>query len=151
MPSLRKTGSHASELDYGLTHNFSVEIDGVISAGFQEVSGLSKEIEVVEYRNGDSPTIHYRPGRTKVGRVTLRRGQLKDQTLHAWFKRVEAGETDRRSVSVIQKDRVRGEVTRYNLFECWPCAWKAPDLNAKGEGHLVEEITFIAERLEMGA
>lgn len=150
MPSARKLGSHGSEVDFALSHNFMVEVDSVITAGFQEVTGLSKEIEVVEYRNGDSGNkVFYRPGKVRVGKVTLRRGQSNDKTLHEWFKKVEMGETDRRSMSIVQKNRVNGELVRYNLFEAWPCSWKAPDLNAKSDAHLIEEITIVAEGLEI--
>lgn len=152
MPSsLRNIGTHSSEVDYALSHNFMVEVGGVLAAGFQEVSGLSKDIEVVEYRNGDSGNkVFYRPGKVRVGKITLRRGQSDDKTLHEWFRKVEMGQTDRRAVSIIQKDRESGELVRYNLFEAWPCAWKAPDLNAKSDAHLIEEITLVAESLEIG-
>ena len=33
--------------------NFLVEIDGVIHAGFSEVSGLSTDSNVMEYREGN--------------------------------------------------------------------------------------------------
>ena len=35
--------------------HFKVEVEGGISASFQEVSGLDTEVDVVEYRHGDSP------------------------------------------------------------------------------------------------
>ena len=34
---------------------FKVEVDGGITASFQEVSGLDTETDVTEYRHGDSP------------------------------------------------------------------------------------------------
>jgi phage tail-like protein len=33
--------------------NFLVEIDGVIQAGFSEVSGLSTDTNIIEYREGN--------------------------------------------------------------------------------------------------
>jgi len=44
-----------------------------------------------------------------------------DPALLEWYKKVLAGQTDRKSGSVIYLDRAGAEVLRqYNLFECWP-------------------------------
>ena len=60
--------------------NFLVDLgDGQTEGpdgGFSEVSGLSQEVEVIEYRNGNArenaPMLL--PGLARTGRVTLRRG-----------------------------------------------------------------------------
>lgn len=55
--------------------DFVVEIDGVETAGFQEVSGLEGSLDVIEYREGaDALTVRKLPGMVKYGNVTLKRG-----------------------------------------------------------------------------
>lgn len=128
--------------------NFRVEIDGTVVEGIKEVSGIESELEVIEYRNGDDPITHKRPGRVKYGDITLKRGFVKDDALRAWYKKVLAGTTERKSASIIYLDRAGNEVMRYNLFEAWPCRWKAPELSSKGDTTSVESIDVCAERIE---
>ena len=44
--------------------NFLVEIDGIAKAAFEEVSGLSAEVDVIEYREGSDKagTVRKLPG-----------------------------------------------------------------------------------------
>ena len=131
-----------------LPANFRVEIDGVALGDVKEVSGIESEVEVIEYRDGDDPVMHKRPGRVKYGDITLKRGFVNDPSfdpLREWYKKVLAGTTDRKSGSVIYLDRAGKEVMRYNLFEAWPCRWKAPELDSKGA---TESIDFCLEKIE---
>jgi hypothetical protein len=55
------------ELDHIGAYNFMVDIEGVNAGYFKNVDGISAEIEVIEYQNGDDPmTLRKRPGRAKV-------------------------------------------------------------------------------------
>lgn len=129
--------------------NFKIEIDGVISGGFKEISGLESEVEIVEYRDGSDPIVHKRPGRPKYKNIVLKRGQVNDASLLDWYRRrALAGDTARKSGSIIYLDREGNEVLRYNFFEAWPCRWKAPELNSASDTHIVEEIEFVVERVE---
>ena len=70
--------SHGGELlnDY----SFTVVIDGMDQLHFSEVSGLSVEVGVVEFRSGaDADTVgRVVPGRVKYGPVKLKRGVARD-------------------------------------------------------------------------
>jgi phage tail-like protein len=134
--------------DYLPAHNFKLEIDGVIVGGFKEISGLETEVEVIEYKDGDSATTMKRAGKVKHKNIILKRGQVADASLHKWFDAVKAGRTDRKPGSIIYLDREGKEVMRYNFFEAWPCRHKAPELNAHSDTHIVEEIEFVIEKLE---
>lgn len=59
-------------------YRFAVEIEGVTTGAFQEVSGLSMEVEVVEYLDGDDLLLRKRSGRTKYSNITLKRGYVGD-------------------------------------------------------------------------
>ena len=134
--------------------NFLVEIEDLagdstsVVGGFSEVSGLVSESEVVEHRVGNSPTIFKIPGKTRFGNVVLRKGCTVSGELYEWRRRVEKGEDDRRSGSVILLDAEMREKARWNFYEAWPCRYEAPELNAAETAISVETLELCVERLE---
>jgi phage tail-like protein len=128
---------------------FRVEIDGAAVDGLKTVSGLESEVEVVEYRNGDDPITHKRPGAVKYKNIVLKRGLSKSDKLAQWFDEIRKGSTERKSGSVIYLDRAGAEVLRYNFFEAWPCRWSAPELDADVKDvQLLETISICVERVD---
>ena len=77
--------------------NFLVDLgDGVTEgpqAGFQEVSALSTEVAIVEYRNGNSKEndVMKLTGLSKVGDVTLKRGLIGSLSLYSWLNDIRYG------------------------------------------------------------
>lgn len=135
--------------DYLPAGFFDFEIDGVVVGHFKSVTGLKMETEVVEYRDGNDNTIHYRPGRTKYSRVTVERGDLRSPDLWNWYQEVIKGIAARKAISIVFRKRDQTEALRYNGFEAWPVAWEGPAFEAETEGkHQVEKLTFVIERLE---
>src|SRR4051794_21801988 len=86
--------------------NFLVEIDNVTVAGFSEVSGLSQDGDVIEYREGsDVPlTVRKLTGLRKFANITLKRGYTTKRDLRRWRLNVVEGRTDRRSGSIVLLD-----------------------------------------------
>ena len=81
-----------------LNCNFLVDLgkgttDGV-DAGFQELSPIALDVDVVEYRNGNEKENHARllTGLSRPGTVTLRRGIIGSSTLYDWIDAVRNGE-----------------------------------------------------------
>jgi phage tail-like protein len=70
--------------------NFTVEIEGMTVGGFSEVSGLTQETTIIEYRNGDEKygTVRKIPGHMKYNNIVLKRGWTKDKSLWDWRKQV---------------------------------------------------------------
>ncbi|MBV8212247.1 MAG: phage tail protein, partial [Verrucomicrobia bacterium] len=69
--------------------NFLVEIDGVGTFGFSEVSGLTTDTNVTEYREGDEvmggqSTTRKIPGLIKYNNLVLKRGFTKDLSACNW-------------------------------------------------------------------
>lgn len=133
--------------------NFRVEIDGVAAGQFSEVSGLSVEQEVVEYRSGEDSTTRKIPGRVKYGDITLKRGYTSTGTLHDWIETNLTGRdagkgVDRRNGSIVVLNESDEEVARYNFFEAWPSKWKISSLDGKGNDVLVEEVVIVIEWFE---
>ena len=134
--------------------NFLVEIEDLtgestsVVGGFSEVGGLVSESEVVEYRAGNTPNVVKFPGRTRFSNVVLRRGCTVSSELYDWRRRIEKGESDRRSGSVILLDGEMQEAARWNFFEAWPCRYEAPQFNAADTSVSVETLELCVERVE---
>ena len=67
--------------------HFKVDWNGV-NIGFTEVTGLSVETEVIEYRNGASKEYNKtkQPGLQKYGNLTMKRGTFEnDNEYYKWW------------------------------------------------------------------
>lgn len=129
--------------------NFIVEIDGVIIAGFSEVSGLETEVDVIEYRNGNEDiTPRKIPGLKKFGNIVLKRGVTAGRELWEWRKTVLDGQAQRRAGSIILLNERREEVVRWNFREGWPCKWSGPTLNATASKTAIETLEIANEGIE---
>jgi phage tail-like protein len=129
---------------------FRVEIEGLASAGFAEVSGLSAEAEVIEYREGaDMTSTRKLPGLIKYPNVTLKRGITSSRELFDWWKTVVNGKVQRRSVFIILLDDDGTDVLRWALHEAWIAKIEFGDLEAEGNDVAIESIELAHERLEL--
>ena len=133
--------------DFNLSHNFKLEIDGVIVGRFKEVSGLKTETERTKYES--TSTNNQRPGRTKYSNIVLKNGVINSDSFFALRKAVLDGKTERKSGSIIFLDTEGKEVTRYNFTEAWPMKWKGSELNARSDAHAVEELDLEVETFEL--
>ncbi len=136
-----------AELDHVGTYNFMVEISGVSAGYFKGVDGLSAEMEVVEFQDGDDLFLRKRPGRAKFGDVTLKKGYLGSPDLQEWWGAIRDGQYDRRDISIHLEDRRGRAVRTWNLFGCWPKQWKVNGFDGKGNDVVTEEITFVVEEM----
>lgn len=134
--------------------NFLVEIEDIagdassVVGGFSQVSGLLSQSEVVEHRVGSSSTVMRIPGKTRFGNIVLRKGCTVSGDLYQWRRRIEEGEEDRRSGSVILLDGQMREKARWNFFEAWPCRYEAPELDATDNAVSIETLELCVERIE---
>lgn len=128
-------------------YNFWVEWDGIIHAGFRECSGLNATRNSGEYREGTDKSLGKRkiPGLLNYGNVTLKRGVTDNRELWEWHTRLRNGETLRRNVSIILTNDLGEEKMRWNLSECWPTTWNAPELNATSDEVAIETLELIHE------
>ncbi len=137
--------------------NFLVDLgDGQTEGpdgGFSEVSGLSQEVEVIEYRNGNArenaPMLL--PGLARTGRVTLRRGLMGSLRLWQWMAQVRDGGVDAlRTVTIsLQNEDHSGTAMTWRLLRARIVKHVSGPLNAKGGDVAMEEIVLAFERLEI--
>ena len=138
-----------NEDPYG-SFNFIVEIDGIETAGFSEVSGLSAETDIIEYRNGNEDiTVRKIPGLKKFTNLTLKRGLTQSQELWEWRRLVMDGQIERRDGSIIVLDDARNRVLRFVFFRGWPSKWEGPTLNAKSGEVAIETLEIAHEGLRL--
>jgi phage tail-like protein len=133
---------------------FQVEVDGITLAQFREVSGLSSEIQVIEYKSnkpGGIPMVKKLPGARKWGDIQLKRGKTSDKSWWDWIKQVQEGKIEqaRRNGSIVIYDYERGEQARYNFTAGWPSKVSVSSLQASGNDVAIEEMTIVHEGLEV--
>jgi phage tail-like protein len=131
---------------------FQIEVDGVTIAQFQEVSGISSEVQVIEQRSNmpkGLPVVKKTPGAIKHGDIQLKRGHTDSTHLQDWIKTVMQGNISqaRKNGSVVIYDYERGEVARYNFVNAWPSKWSLGTLKAGSNDILLEEVTIAHEGL----
>jgi phage tail-like protein len=138
---------------YGV-FNFLVDLDdgdpGSVIGGFQEVDGLSTDINIAEYRNGNEKTNHVRkiPGMYSVGDVTLRRGLIGALNLWQWLLAVRNGDQNApRDISIQLLDESQENVVMtWRLSGAIPSSYSAPSLNAASSGDVaIEELVLACE------
>ena len=133
---------------------FLVEIDGVGTFGFSEVSGLTTDTNVTEYREGDEEsggqsTTRKIPGLIKYNNIVLKRGFTKDLSAYNWRLLVIEGKTSRASGSIILLDETRNPVMRWNFRQGWPTKWEGPALNDKTNEIAIESLEIAHEGLTL--
>ncbi len=128
---------------------FLVEIDGIVQAGFSEVSGFGSNVEVVEYREGgDSATVRKLPGKVSYPDLSLKWGITDSRELYDWHRTAVNGQIERKNGSVILMDDAGQEKVRWNFFNAWPSKWDGPDFSAKGNDVAIDTLTISCERVE---
>eukprot|EP01035_Chromulina_nebulosa_P051453 gene51453-70053_t len=82
--------------------HFQVEWGGS-RIGFTEASGLTVEVQPIEYREGVSPEYHTTkmPGIPKYSNITLKRGIYKgDNEFFKWLNTVKLNNIERRDITI---------------------------------------------------
>ena len=119
---------------------------------FSEVSGLSVETQVIEYREGNSKvysTIKM-PGLKKYGNVTLKRGAMaKDNSLFDWWNKAQLNKIERKNVVINLLDELHEPVITWTLQNAFPV--KVDNANYKSTSNevLIETIELAHEGLTL--
>jgi phage tail-like protein len=134
-------------------YNYSIEIDGVTIAQFQEVSGLTSELDVIELKENTKDgkyIIHKLPGNRKPPAITLKRAKNASKDLWDWHQKIYQGNVSdaRKNGSVVLYNYDHSEVGRYNFMNAWPSKVSMGTLKAGSNDVLMEEVTIVCEELE---
>lgn len=122
-------------------------------AGFQECSGISMSVDVIEYRNGNERenTPRKLTGLTRVSDVTLKRGIIGSLGLYKWIDDIRNGNPAalRTVVIQLQNEDHTAVVMTWKLLRARIIKHTSGPFNAKGTDVAMEEITIAYERLEL--
>ena len=136
--------------DYPLPKfHFQVQWAGT-RIGFTEVSGLDVESEVIEYRDGASPTFSKAkmPGMQKYPNVTMKRGVFKsDNEYFSWWNTVSLNTVERRDVVVSLLNEAHEPVMVWKIRNAWPTKIGATDLKSDGNEIAIESIELAHDGL----
>lgn len=128
--------------------HFSVSWGGT-NVGFSEVSGLTQEIQPIEYRDGKmGPTTLplKRPGLRKANNVMLKRGLLTaDNELFLWFNNTGKPNVERRDITITLLNDDSEPVFVWVLSQAWPIKCEGPSLKATGNDIAIEAIELVHE------
>lgn len=120
---------------------FWVELDGMLVAGFTEVSGLQVETEVEEYQEGGvNNFVHRLPKVTKYSNLVLRRGITSSTALWDWHKNVVEGNFERKNGAVILLNQNGLELWRWNFYDSYPVKWNGPELKSSSSEVAIESL-----------
>lgn len=137
---------------------FRVTIAGASfgNIGFSKVSGLTSEVEVIEYREGgDTITNRKFPGQVSFGNVTLERGLGFDSDLVEWLNGVfdpaggpnQAGAIPRYNVTIAVVDKAGNIQREFKLKNAFPASREIGDLDASSNEVLIESLELAHEGL----
>lgn len=130
---------------------FLLEINGIVQAGFSEVTVPDTSTDVVEYREGDEePRLRKLSGLNKFANITLKSGTTDSMELFGWRKLVMQGKIKdaRRNIAIIIKDEEGNPSARWEFEKAWPIKYDPPDLNAKGNDVAVETLEIAHEGMQ---
>ena len=131
-------------------YHFSIEIDGVTIAQFQEVSGIGSEIDVIDLKQNMKDgkyLIHKLPGNRKPPTITLKRAKNVSMDLYNWHKDMLDGKVmkARKNASIVLYDYEMGEVARWNMINAWVSKVGTSNLSAKANEVATEEVSIVME------
>jgi phage tail-like protein len=137
--------------------NFLVDLgDGVTDgprAGFEEVSGIGIEVNVIEYRNGNARenSVIKLAGLAKYPDVTFKRGIIGSLDLYQWIDQIRnGGQAALRNVTVQLQNEDHTEIVQtWKLLRARIVKHVSGPLNARGNDVAIEEMVLAYERLEL--
>jgi phage tail-like protein len=128
---------------------FSIRI-GNDEVFFQEVTGLSSETQVIEYRAGNSKTFSTvkMPGIKKYSNITLKKGIFKsDKQLQTMFNAMKSNTIERKTVVISLLDASNAPGMTWRLINAFPVKITLADMKSDTNEAAVETIELAHEGL----
>ncbi len=129
--------------------HFQVEWGGT-NIGFTEVSGLTVETEMIEYRQGASPEYHKirMPGMQKLSNITLKRGTFQsDNEYYNWWNTVSLNTIERRDLTISLLNESHEPVVVWKVKNAWPVKVQTTDLKSDANEVAIETLELVHEGL----
>jgi phage tail-like protein len=138
----------SARIDPWRTVRYHLEWDGLVQAGFSEVTVPDTSTDPIEYREGNEiTTVRKIPGLTKYSNIVCKRGITKNMELFNWYKEIVDGNilNSRKTISILLLDELGNEAVRWDFTNAWPNKYDPPDLNATGNTIGIETLEIVHE------
>jgi phage tail-like protein len=136
--------------DYTLpVFHFQVDWGGT-NLGFSEVSGLTIEHQVIEYRDGLSPVYSPQkmPGIPKYTNITLKRGIVpNDNEFFDWLNTTQMNKVQRRDMTISLLNENHAPVATWKVTNAFPVKVEGPGLKSTGNEVAIESLEIAHEGL----
>mgnify|MGYP001796607519 CR=1 FL=1 len=142
----------ASNYPFTVFH-FIVDLAGS-NIGVTEVTGVTYEIQAIEYRDGASPEFHMRkmPGIQKFNNITLKRGIFSgDNELFKWLNTVKMNTIERRDITIMLLNEEHNPVMIWKVKQAFPVKLEGPGLKASGNEVAIESVELAHEGFSIEA
>jgi phage tail-like protein len=139
-----------NRLDPYMAYNFVVEIEGLITGGFMEVSGLESQIQLESYREGGvNGYVHQFPTRVEYPNLVLNRGLTDVDSLWSWYRDAAMGNVRRKNGTIMLLDRQQLPAMWWNFYKAYPVKWTGPQFNASSMTEVaVERIELVHQGID---
>ena len=118
---------------------------------FQEVTGLSSETQVIEYRGGNSKvySVVKMPGLQKFGNITLKKGIFKgDKALWDKYNAIKMNTIKRSSITINLLDESNAVAMTWTLTNAFPSKITVTDMKSDANEVAVETMELAHEGLK---
>ena len=125
---------------------------GADSASFQEVSGLDCELEVIEFRYGDSREYGKQkmPGLRKNSNITLKRGVTAgDNSFFEWINTALMNTIERRDITISLLNEEHTPVMVWQVKNAWPSKLQSTDMKGDANELAIESIELVHEGIKI--
>jgi phage tail-like protein len=120
--------------------------------GFTEATGLDKQVEIIEYREGNSPNYNKikMPGLHKYSNITLKRGTMDgDKDFYLWINTVNLNKVERRDITISLLNESHTPVITWKIINAFPVKVQASDLKADGNEVAIETLELAHEGFDV--
>lgn len=126
-----------------------IEIDGLAYGGFQEVTGLTMEMEIESKKEGGLNDFeHHLIKGIKHSNLVLKRGMGVNPDLWKWFEKTCNAKPELKNGSIHILNSIGIPVNSFNFLNAFPIKWEGPSLNAQSSAVAIESITLVHQGLK---
>ena len=130
---------------------YRVEILGLQVGGFSQITGLDREVQTEDFREGGlNDYTHKLATVTKYQNLSLKRGIADATELWQWHQDVVNGKIERRQISIVLTDALGQQKWRWIFADAYPVKWSGSELNASTNAVFVESVDFVHNGIKRG-
>lgn len=123
---------------------------------FQDVSGLTREIELEEVKDGANPMSAFKfPKKVKYTNLVLKRGMLVDSALVGFFDQAVNSyfnvlnlDSSTCDITISLLGETNEPLISWTVYNAFPVKWVISDFKASGNEIVVESLEFSYQRFK---